>query len=72
MGRSDPLGGDPALDLVGVEADELADLDERDPVLGHQPADEDHFDAQPGRDGGHIEQGPGRRTLPSVWVRTFR
>jgi hypothetical protein len=41
-------------------------------VLGHQPADEDHFDAQPGRDGGHIEQGPGRRTLPSVWVRTFR
>jgi hypothetical protein len=33
--RLDPLAVDPLADLDGIEADELAHLDERDPSLGH-------------------------------------
>ena len=42
-----PLAVDPLGDLIGIEADVFADLDERDPSLGDQSTDEPHLHAEP-------------------------
>jgi hypothetical protein len=55
MERWYSLGINPTCHLVWVETDELADLDEWDPVLGHQPAHEYDLDAEPARHGLHVE-----------------
>ena len=47
IGRAHPLTVDPDGHLARVESHELADLHEGDPALGHEPADEHHFDTQP-------------------------
>ena len=48
--RLHPLAVDPCGDLVGIETDVLADLEEGDPSLGDQAADEPDFHAKPGGD----------------------
>ena len=69
--RAHPLTVDPDRHLARVESHELADLQEGDPALGHEPAHEDHFDTEPLGQLLHINQrrSPGERRLS--WVRTF-
>ncbi len=70
MHRFHPLPVDPRRDLSGVEADEFADLHERDPPFGHQPADEDDLDPQPLRHRIEAEKRGTRRVRALWWVRT--
>jgi hypothetical protein len=58
--RCDPVAVDPLADLDGIEADELAHLDERDPSLGHQTPDEAIGDAERISDLVYVQK--------SVWV----
>jgi hypothetical protein len=49
--------GNPSLDLGRVEADEVPDLEEWDPALEDQPADESLADRQVLSDASDVEQG---------------
>ena len=69
--RLHSLSVDPSGDFFGIEADELADLDERDPPLGYQTTNETGLDPEPGSDLVDAEErGLQRRASPG-WVRTF-
>jgi hypothetical protein len=45
--RLHALTVDPCGDFLGIEADVLADLDERDPPLGYQTTNEPDLDSEP-------------------------
>jgi len=45
--RMHALAVNPCGDLLGIEADVLADLDERDPPLGYQTTNESDLDPEP-------------------------
>jgi hypothetical protein len=45
--RLHALAVDPCGDFFGIEADVLADLDERDPALGYQTTNESDLDPEP-------------------------
>ena len=47
---------DPLIDVVGIEADELANLVERDTPLVNKSSDESLCDAQPISERGHVDQ----------------
>jgi hypothetical protein len=47
---------EPGLDVPRIEADELAELDERDAALGHQPTNEALGHAQPVGQARHVEE----------------
>ena len=55
---SKPLSVDPIVNLKRVEADELADLEERHAVLGDEPADEPLGHAELDRQGGNFDESP--------------
>jgi hypothetical protein len=67
---SDPLAVDPGREVLGIEADVLADLEEGDATLGDEPTDEPRLDSEPR---GHLldieKRDPTRAT--AAWVRTF-